>query len=43
MLALRGPGGAFGQLEYLTPPLRACKDLDHHPNYILAACMALGT
>jgi integrase/recombinase XerD len=24
-------------------PVRARKDLDRHPNYILAACMASGT
>jgi hypothetical protein len=37
------PGGAFGQLEYPTPPSRARKNLDRHPNYILAAYMASGT
>jgi hypothetical protein len=30
-------------LEYLSPPLRARKDLDRHPNYILAAYIAAGT
>jgi len=35
--------GLFGQLQYPTPPLRARKNLDRHPNYILAAYMASGT
>jgi hypothetical protein len=37
------PGGVFGQLEYLSPPERARKNLDRHPNYILAAYMASDT
>ena len=40
---LRCPGGAFGPLQYPTPPLRARTDLDRHANYILAAYMASGT
>ena len=43
MAGLRRPGEVFGQLEYLTPPLRARTNLDRHPNYILAAYMASGT
>jgi hypothetical protein len=35
--------GLFGQLQYPTPPLRARKNLDRHPNYILAAYMSSGT
>jgi hypothetical protein len=34
---------AFGQLRYLTSPERARKNLDRHPNYILAAYMASAT
>src|SRR5262249_17407633 len=36
-------GWVFGRFQYPTPPLRARKNLDRHPNYILAAYMAFGT
>ena len=38
---LRRPGGAFGQLEYPSPPGRARTNLDR--NYILAAYMSSAT
>jgi hypothetical protein len=40
---LRRSGRVFGRLQYLSPPLRARKNLDRHPSYILAAYMASGT
>ena len=40
MAGLRRPGEVFGQLEYLTPPLRARASLDRHATYIVAAYVA---
>ncbi len=40
MAGLRRPGGAFGQLGYPTPPLRARASLDRHATYIVAAFIA---
>jgi hypothetical protein len=37
---LRRPGGAFGQLRYLSPPERARGSLDRHATYIVAAYVA---
>jgi hypothetical protein len=37
------PNGRRFGLEQPSPPGRARKNLDRHPNYILAAYMASGT